>query len=542
MPDARAPAAGPQPSPAPTAIPSSAPIRPITRLSSAIVPPDLPAGRAERAQHPDLAGALDHRHRERVDDPEQAGEDRDPDDRVEDPELLVDLVLDVGLELVVREHREVRVVALGRSSRPCARARRGRPSEVAFSASSESRGDPVDVSHRVAATCPTVWPPKTTVSTIPATRALAGARRALERRACRRPRAPSRRRSPCRPSPRRRHALEHLARASAPSTSGRSSTCAYCAGVEREQQPVASLACRFGPGRSGVKTIRSRATTAASGIFASRSREARWRSSAAGPARARSRCGCTVRSRAKLRSNSSLDRVQEAGAEAVDGDDQREADHQRRGRRRGPARVRARRVGGEPALDRGEPAAAARQHARPAGRITNGATSAMPKKIAIVPAMPAAATTVVVSSAAPSQKAPAEPGDGSGRRRRRLAAARGRRRRPSVPSTARIGEVRPRAARRVERPAARPSAGRSPPRRPARSGSARGRPTGKSSARISSIRPSASSTPERRGRARRRSRPAATASAAPSAAIIGRVRAQRAQHADLPHALEARSC
>ena len=76
------------------------------------------------------------------------------------------------------------------------------------------------------------------------------------------------------------------------------------------------------------------------------------------------------------------------------------------------------------------------------GRITNGATIAMPKKIASVPSIPAAATIVVVSSAAPSQKAPASPSGisaapATARRVRSLA------RSPSVPSTALIGDVRP---------------------------------------------------------------------------------------------------
>ena len=78
------------------------------------------------------------------------------------------------------------------------------------------------------------------------------------------------------------------------------------------------------------------------------------------------------------------------------------------------------------------------------GPITNGATSAIPKKIAIVPSIPAAATIVVVSSAAPSQNAPAEPQRRSARAP--TTARRGRRPRPqplACPSTARIGEVRP---------------------------------------------------------------------------------------------------
>ena len=47
---------------------------------------------------------------------------------------------------------------------------------------------------------------------------------------------------------------------------------------------------------------------------------------------------------------------------------------------------------------------------RVSGSIRNGAIRAIPKKIAIVPPIPAATTGVVVSSEAPSRNAPARPG------------------------------------------------------------------------------------------------------------------------------------
>ena len=58
--------------------------------------PHLPARRAERAQDADLARALDHRHRQRVDHAEQADDHGDRHDRVEEVELLGDLVVDLA--------------------------------------------------------------------------------------------------------------------------------------------------------------------------------------------------------------------------------------------------------------------------------------------------------------------------------------------------------------------------------------------------------------------------------------------------------------
>ena len=108
---------------------------------------------------------------------------------------------------------------------------------------------------------------------------------------------------------------------------------------------------------------------------------------------------------------------------------------------RAAVRIGAGGVGRQAALDR-EQRANGHDSALTRGRITNGATIAMPKKIASVPSIPAAATIVVVSSAAPSQKAPASPSGirtapATARRARSLA------RSPSVPSTALIGDVRP---------------------------------------------------------------------------------------------------
>ena len=151
--------------------------------------------------------------------------------------------------------------------------------------------------------------------------------------------------------------------------------------------------------------------------------------------------GCTVRSRAKSRSNSSeivfrkLDPrlltattraspiISAVAVAAVLAGSDRAASAASL-----PSTGKRRRSGHESALT--------------SGRIANGATSAMPKKIAIVPSIPAAATIVVVSFAAPSQKAPARPRPIStapiaARRARSLA------RSPSVPSMARIGEVLP---------------------------------------------------------------------------------------------------
>ena len=100
------------------------------RGDHALVPdhaPHLPPGHADRAQHPELARALEHRQHERVHDPEQADDDREREqdveqvqDRVEAGDLVVDELL-LGLHLRVRERRRAAARA-----RPCSRPSRRR--------------------------------------------------------------------------------------------------------------------------------------------------------------------------------------------------------------------------------------------------------------------------------------------------------------------------------------------------------------------------------------------------------------------------------
>ena len=107
------------------------------------------------------------------------------------------------------------------------------------------------------------------------------------------------------------------------------------------------------------------------------------------------------------------------------------------------ARVRAGRVGRQAPLDREEQPQRPARARRTSGRITNGATSAIPKKIAIVPAIPAAATTVVdlVGGAEPERPGEADADQDQPEHGPRGPA--GGRAAPRCPSTARIGEVRP---------------------------------------------------------------------------------------------------
>ena len=67
--------------------------------------PDHPArlapGHADGAQHPDLAGALEHGQDERVHDPEEADDDREPEQDVEQREEGVQALLLVGDELLL---------------------------------------------------------------------------------------------------------------------------------------------------------------------------------------------------------------------------------------------------------------------------------------------------------------------------------------------------------------------------------------------------------------------------------------------------------
>ena len=76
------------------------------------------------------------------------------------------------------------------------------------------------------------------------------------------------------------------------------------------------------------------------------------------------------------------------------------------------------------------------------GLMTNGASSEMPRKIAMTPPMPAAATSAVGCAEAPRTQAPARP---TAMRLVPITARRqpGRRRSPSLPSTAWIGGILP---------------------------------------------------------------------------------------------------
>ena len=68
----------------PSTIPSVAPISAVIMLSCRIIRRTCTARHADRAQHPDLARALEHRQDERVHDPEQAHDDRQREQHVED--------------------------------------------------------------------------------------------------------------------------------------------------------------------------------------------------------------------------------------------------------------------------------------------------------------------------------------------------------------------------------------------------------------------------------------------------------------------------
>ena len=89
-------------------------------------PPDLTAAHADRAQHAELAGALEDRQHERVDDPEQADHDRKRQQHVEEVEQRgqpLELVVDelrLVLELGVREAGQGRVQPVGVGRRDAA--------------------------------------------------------------------------------------------------------------------------------------------------------------------------------------------------------------------------------------------------------------------------------------------------------------------------------------------------------------------------------------------------------------------------------------
>jgi hypothetical protein len=63
-----------------------------------------PARRAQRAQHPELARALEHGHVERVEDQEPADEQRDAGEEVEDHVERLQLLADVVADTLRRLH------------------------------------------------------------------------------------------------------------------------------------------------------------------------------------------------------------------------------------------------------------------------------------------------------------------------------------------------------------------------------------------------------------------------------------------------------
>ena len=82
----------------PSTMPSTAPIAAVITDSAADHPPHLAARHADRAQQAELARALVHRQRERVDDAEQRDDHRQRQQRVDSPTQLVDLLVLLLLE------------------------------------------------------------------------------------------------------------------------------------------------------------------------------------------------------------------------------------------------------------------------------------------------------------------------------------------------------------------------------------------------------------------------------------------------------------
>ncbi len=96
----------------PTGIPSAAPISAVMMLSWRIIRRSWRRRHADRAQHAELARALEDGQHERVDDPEQADDDRQREQHVEQVQAACRspapgcLELALGLDLRVREARE----------------------------------------------------------------------------------------------------------------------------------------------------------------------------------------------------------------------------------------------------------------------------------------------------------------------------------------------------------------------------------------------------------------------------------------------------
>ena len=77
-------AISPDAMPSPRASPSTVPTAPMTSASSSTDAVAMPPRRAERAEHAELAHALEHRHVEAVQDQEAADEQRHAREEVED--------------------------------------------------------------------------------------------------------------------------------------------------------------------------------------------------------------------------------------------------------------------------------------------------------------------------------------------------------------------------------------------------------------------------------------------------------------------------
>ena len=77
-------------SPIPTGMPSAAPSRAVMIDFVADHPAGLAAGHADRAQHAEFACPFEDGEHERVDDPEEADDDREREQDVEEVELVCD--------------------------------------------------------------------------------------------------------------------------------------------------------------------------------------------------------------------------------------------------------------------------------------------------------------------------------------------------------------------------------------------------------------------------------------------------------------------
>ncbi len=272
-----------------------------------------------------------------------------------------------------------------------------------------------------------------------------------------------------------------------------------------------------GSARRGSARARARRSRAASRA----ARPPRFEIVCCGPSPGENPAGRTERSRAKARSNSDSIESRKLAPRLLTATTSASPIIR-------PVAVAAVRPGSERAESAarrpatGEARRSGQASTRTSGLITNGAIIAIPKKIAIVPLIPAAATSGVVSSAAPSKKAPARPEADQGEPGERAAAARARAQALGAEHGADRGGL-PRPAGGQERAEegrceAADDGGRT------RAGPRRQRrPTGKSSpSRISLTRPSASSTP-RPSPSTQPTTPSASASRRTARTTIGRV-------------------